>query len=113
TKLGRAAAVGEEPIVTDSDKPARQRVEQESTNELLSSQGHRLLCIAGLVVLEAERDGSVLELQEAVIRDRHAVRVPTEVLQNLRGPAKRGFRVDHPLGLAAAFHQILERVRVG
>ena len=64
------------------------------------------------VVLPPERDVAVLERDEATVRDRDAVRVAGEVLEDLLGAAERRLRVDDPLLATARREVAVERVVV-
>jgi hypothetical protein len=75
-------------------------MEQEAPDELGRVQRHRLLPVMMPIVLPAEADLPLREVEEAVIGYGHAMGVPPEILQDLRRPAEGRLGVDHPLGRA-------------
>ena len=93
-----AAGVGEEAVVTDTDEAARKDVEQEAAGELFKREGEGSRPPAP-VVLEAEGDARVVDVEQAVVRDRDAVGVAGEVLEDLAWSAEGWFGVDDPLGV--------------
>jgi hypothetical protein len=70
-----SAPAGQESEVADANEPTRQHMQQETTQELIGRQ--------------YERD-------EAVIGDRHPMRVSAEVAKYLLGAAERWFAIGHP-----------------
>lgn len=63
-------------------------MQQETTDEFLGRERHRLLGFAVAIVLPAEGDVSIVGVKKAIVGDRYPVRVAPGVLQNLLGPAK-------------------------
>ena len=95
-----AMTIAEQPVVADAMEAGRQDVQQEATDELLGREDHALLGVAVTVVSPAEGDVSVLDVEQAIVRDRHAMRVSSDVIENLLRPRKRRFGIDHPLLLS-------------
>jgi hypothetical protein len=52
------------------------------------------------IILVAEGDLSIVHVHQSRIRDRDAVRVPADVVEDLLRTGEGRFRVDDPLGLS-------------
>src|SRR6185437_735837 len=100
-------SVSQQAIVTNALHPLRQDVEQEATDELVGLEGHGLLGVAVPIVLPFESDLPVVDVQDAVVRDRHTVGVAADVVEDLFGSGKGGLGVNHPLLLSQGV-QIVE-----
>jgi hypothetical protein len=68
-KSGFAASVAEEPVVTDALQSARQHVKQEAADEFRRVEPHHALCGFMAVVFPAERDVSISDVDQAIVRD--------------------------------------------
>ena len=88
----RAASMGEEAIVADADEALGEDVEEEATRELLKGERERSSPSAA-VVLEAEGDGPVVDVEQPVVRDRDAVSVAGEVRQDVLGAVEGRYTV--------------------
>ena len=106
-----AGAVGQEAVVADADEALGEDVEQETPDELGKGKRQSSRSTAA-VVLEAEGDGSVVDVQQAVVRDGDAVGVAGEVLQDVLGVLEGGLGVDDPLGATGLAQELLEGLRV-
>src|SRR5437899_10713101 len=95
-ELGPARAIGEEAKVSNADEAARDDVEEKTTDELLGLEGHHLHAVVVRVVLPAKSYEAVSVTEEAVVGDRHPVRVAPEVLEDLGGASQGPFRVHDP-----------------
>src|SRR3546814_7911925 len=97
-----APGAGEQAIVADAVESARQGVEQEAAEELVSRERHDLLPSgAGLaVVLVPEGDALLIEAEEAAVRYRAPVGVARQVGEHGLGPGDRRLGIDHPAPLA-------------
>jgi hypothetical protein len=93
---GAPLPIGEQPEVADAHEAAREHVEQEAPEEFVNVERHDLRVAPIGVVLPPKLDDTVDETHEARIGDRDTVRIPTEVLEHLRGPTKRRLRIDDP-----------------
>jgi hypothetical protein len=98
-KLPRSAAIGEEAVVANPLKALRENVHQEAPNELLGGKGHGLALVIVAIVLPRETHPSVLDVEYAIIGDRHAVGIACDVPENLFRPVERSFGVDDPFGV--------------
>ena len=105
-----AAAVGEKPVVADTDEALGQDVQQEAAGELTEweREGPRA---ATAVVLVAEGDGLVIHMEQAMVRDRDAVGVAGEILEHALGALEGRLGVDHPFGAACLMEKAVERGR--
>ena len=103
-----AAAVGKEAEVTDPDEPARKDVEQEAAGELLEREGEGSGPPAP-VVFEAEGHALVVDVEQSVVRDRDAVRVAGQILQDVFGAVEGRLGVDDPLGAPRLVEEAVER----
>src|SRR6516225_11888985 len=66
-KLLRAMAIAEEAVIADAMEARGQDVKQEAADELIGRDGHDLLPIAVPIVLPAETNGAILDVDEAVV----------------------------------------------
>ena len=82
-----AVAVGEEAVVTNAMEAGWQDVEQEAAHELGDVETHDFAhTMAALaVVLPAETDMGLVEIEQAAVGDRDAMGVTREIGQDLLG----------------------------
>lgn len=106
-----AGAVGQEAVVADADEALGKDVEQEAADELLKRKRQNSRPPA-TVVLEVERDGRVIDVKQAVVRDRDAVGVAGEILEDRLGAIERWLGVDDPLGATGLAQKLLEGLAV-
>ena len=109
---GFAAAVAEEPVVTDTLQSARQHVKQEAANELRRIELHHTLYGFVAVVFPAERDVSISDIDQAIVRDGDAMRVTAQIVEYLLRAAERFLCVHHPFRASRAIQIAGERLRV-
>jgi hypothetical protein len=83
--------------VPNANKTLGQHMEEKTPEKLSGRDGHQPLLILVSRVAPPERDLSVMDRDEAVIGNRHPVRVAAEVAQNVFSSAKGPFAVDDPL----------------
>ena len=78
-------AVGEEAIVANAMEAGRQHVEQEAPYELADVEAHDFaLVMAALpIVLPVETDMGLVEIEQAAVGDRDAMRIAREIGQDL------------------------------
>lgn len=86
-----------ETEMTDTNESFRQNVHQKSPDELLGGHRHQPLFVAPRVIPPAESDVIAIECNQSVIGDRNAVRIASEVANNLLGSAECWLRVDNPI----------------
>ena len=92
-----APPVGEESEVADANQSPGQNVDQESAQKLLRGNGHDLLLAAVRIVFPAKRDSIVLEGDESMVRDRDAMGIARQIVQNMLRTAERRLGVDDPV----------------
>ena len=76
-----AAAVGEEPIVADTDEALGEDVQQEAAGELTEWERERPRSPTA-VVLVAEAHGLVIDVKQPMVRDRDAVGVAGQIFDH-------------------------------
>jgi hypothetical protein len=86
-----AAAMGQKPEVADADESRRQHVQQESAEEFIDRQRHQTLLILVSGIAPAKGDDAVGERDKAMVRDRDAVGVLTEIAKRMLCATKRTF----------------------
>jgi hypothetical protein len=109
----RCAPVGEEARVAEADEACWEHMEQEASEEGMGVHGRHLELIALAPVAVGEGDLPVVHLNNAVVGNRHTVRVPAEILHDLGRPGEGTLGVDNPfLGreLVEAWHTPLWKV---
>src|SRR5215469_11509785 len=70
-------AIGQKAKVADANKAFGQHVQKEAAQELRRCQSHRALLAAAGIILPAESDVFLIEGQQAVIGNGHAMGVAT------------------------------------
>ena len=89
-------AIAQESIVADAHEALGQHVQEIAADELLSVERHHLATVAVGVVLVMEAHRLIIEADEAVVGERDAMGVATEILEHLLGTSEGAFGVDHP-----------------
>jgi hypothetical protein len=92
-----AAAIREKPEEANPNEALRQHVEKEVTEEFVGTDRHRARRAAVCIVLPPKRDLVVGDVDDPMIRDRDAVRVTRQVVQDMRWTAERRSGVDDPI----------------
>ena len=106
-------AVGQPAEVADADKAGRQDVEEEAAEELDGVEGEHFFPTAVTVILPAEPDTAVFDLQEAVVGECDAVSVASEVLNDLGGAAEWALGIDDPALTAGRTQPAVEGFWIG
>ncbi len=83
--------------MTDADQSLWQNMDQESAQELICGNRHDLLLSAPCVVFPAKRDSIILERNQSMVGDGHAMRIASEIVQNMLGTAEGWLGVDDPI----------------
>lgn len=81
----------------DADQALGQNVDQESAQELICRNGNNLLLTAVRIVFPAKRDSIVLKRNQSMVGDGDAVRIASEIVQNMLGTAEGWLGVDDPI----------------
>jgi len=76
--------------VTNADEAFGQHVQKEATQELGGNQRHLTLLAAVGVILPAKGNALLVEGQQTMIGDGHAMGVAAEIAQHLHGSAEGG-----------------------
>ena len=100
TEFGGAVTIGHKAKVTDAVEPVRQGVQQKATDELVGRELHDFSGAVLAIILPSESDMIVVEGFDAAIGDGDAVRITTEIGENLGGSAERLLCIDDPVGAA-------------
>ena len=85
-----------EPIIADVVEPLWQHMRQKAPDELIGERGHGLPALR-LGIPVAEADVAVLDREQTAIRQRDAVDIPAQVVQD-RLRVLDGGLLDAPLG---------------
>ncbi len=94
--------------MTDADEAFGQHVQKETAQELGGAKSH----CAGLatvgVILPAESHALLVEGQQAMIGNGHAMGVATEIAQHLHRAAEGGLGINHPVVAMETTQQFCE-----
>src|SRR5205807_4243365 len=93
--------VAQKAVVADALETIGQYMQEEAANELLGVKRHRLLLAFVTIILVTEADLLVVNVQQAIVGNGHAVRIAAYIVQHLLGSGERAFGVDYPLRLAS------------
>src|ERR1700674_1462650 len=101
-KLVGAMSVGKEAVVANAMEAIRQHMEEEAANELGDRDTHdfALVIAAFPIVLPAEGDVGLVEIEQATVGDRDTLSVAREIGQDLRGTGVGPLGIDEPFGCA-------------
>jgi len=91
-----SCGVGEQAVVSDAHESRRQDVEQEAAEEFLDVESHEALRALRTIVA-TKGHGVVIEGDESVIGDGHAVGIPSQVAQHLSRSRKGWLAVNNPV----------------
>ena len=108
-----SVTVGEESEVADADKARGQDVEEKAAQELEGVEREGFFHTAVTVILPAEKDAAVLDLEQAMIGDGNAVGVAAEIVDDLGGAAEGLLGVDDPAWAAGGLQPAAEGFGVG
>src|SRR6266496_124273 len=90
-------AVGKKAEVADADQTLRQNVDQESAQKLIYGDCHDLLLAAVRIVFPEKRDPIIVERNQSMVGDGDAVRIASEIVQNMLGTAEGWLGIDDPV----------------
>src|SRR5918995_1059534 len=80
----------------DFDKAGGQDVQHESVDELDGVERQQLLFISVGGIPPAKSNLTILHLNQTSVGDRHAMRIASQILEHMLGPAKRSLGIDDP-----------------
>src|SRR4029453_19539069 len=100
--------------MSNAMEAGRQHVEQETPHELAHVEAHdfALVITALPIVLPAETDVGVVEIEQAAVGDCDAMRIAREIGQDLLGTGEGLFGIDDPFSLALRREVRSEPVRL-
>ena len=78
-------------------EPVGKDVKQEPADEFVSVKRHELLAVAIAIILPAKLDLAVIDIEQTIVRNRDAMRVSRNILENLFRSGEGLFRVHHPI----------------
>jgi hypothetical protein len=105
-----SVAVTEEAIVPNVLEPTWKDMYQKAPDELVGAQCHRLLLVATTIVLPAEANPAILDVEDAIVGYGDAVCIAADIVQNLLRSCEGGLGIDHPFGLSDGNQVLLECV---
>ena len=82
--------------MANANERSWQHMQEEASQELVGAESHRPVLIVLGVVLPPERDLAVLERNQSVIRDGHAMGIASEVMQDVLRSAEGPFCIYDP-----------------
>lgn len=106
-------AVGEEPEMADAGEGDRERVEEESAEELVGMKGHDFGLGGIAVIFPAEGNMVIGDLGQTVVGNGDAVGVSAQITKDMVWPGEGGFGVDDPVGGAEAVDKRSEGLGIG
>ena len=83
--------------MADADQTLGQNVDQESAQKLICGDRHDLLLTAVRIVFPEKRDPIILKRNQSLVGDGDAVRVASEIVQNMLGTAEGWLGIDDPV----------------
>jgi len=86
---------------------------QESAKELLAGESHRALLVVIRIVLPTESNLGIGDGENPMVGNGDAMRVTSEVLQDVLWPAKRWFGIDDPILLKQRSQKSIEVAFLG
>ena len=81
----------------DAHQTTGENMQQESAQELMCGNSHDLVLAAVCIVSPAEGDMIVLEGDETMVGDGHAMGVAGQIVENMFGAAERWLGVYDPV----------------
>jgi len=96
-KNSSSPAVGKQAEVADAREPARQNVLEKTPQELLMSQGHDAAFAVVRIIFPAEGHVRVVDINQAVIRNRNPVRVSGQVMEHVFRSAEGLLGIHDPV----------------
>src|ERR1700752_2103062 len=86
--------------VANAVQALRKDVKQKATDELVAREGHGLLPAAIAIILPAELNLPIIDIEQSVVGDGDAVSVACDIPENVFGSGKGRFGVDDPFSAA-------------
>lgn len=95
-------AISEKAEVTDTHEAIGQDVEEEAADEFVGLKRDGLFSIPIFSISIAQDNLAVLDVEDAVVGESHAVGVAAEVIEHGPGGGERLFRVNDPVFLRSS-----------
>ena len=108
---GLPSSVGEQSEVANADQPFGHDVKKKSAQELICGNRHDLVLAAVRIVSPAEGDAMVLKGHKSMVGDGNAMRVASQIVEDMFGAAEGWLCVDDPVFLAEQPEEVTECVR--
>ena len=99
--------------MTDANEASGEHVQKEAPQELGGGECHLALFAAVGVILPAKGDALLVEGQQAMIGNGHAMGVAAEIAQHLHGPAEGRLGIDDPVVAVQATEEFCELLWIG
>ena len=96
-KQRTAPAMGEPAEVADAREALGENMLQKTSQELFVRERHDAALAVVRIVLPAERDVGIGNLDETMVGDGDAMRIAGQIVQYVFGPAERFLGVDDPV----------------
>ena len=106
-------AIREQAEVANAHEAARHDVQEKASQEFVGLERHDLHAVVVGVVLPPKPDAAVTVLDEPIIRQRDAVRVPPEVVEHLLGAGEGPLRIHDPVDGPQLTEEAGEGVAIG
>ena len=78
-------------------KPFGQNVNEKTSQKLIGGDRHDFLLTAVRIVFPEKRDPIILKRNQSMVGDGDAVRIASEIVQNMLGTAEGWFGIDDPV----------------
>lgn len=92
-----ALSIGLKSVVSDTDKAARQHMEEETVDEITRLESHDASGVSSAPIAISKRDPALLEGDETFVANGDAMRVAAEIAQDLLRAGHGRLAVDDPL----------------
>jgi hypothetical protein len=93
-------SIAQETVVANTLESIGQSVQEKASDEFLGGKGHGFLLALVPVIFPLEAYLAIGDIQQAMVRDRHAVGIAANVVKHLLRARKGPLGIDHPLGLS-------------
>jgi hypothetical protein len=93
-------AIGEVAVMTDAMEAVRENVQQKPPDELARVERHHFALVVMSIILPQEAHSTVGHVNETAVGDGNSMSIAAEILEDLRGTAKRTLGIDNPGRLA-------------
>ena len=99
--------------MADAHESSGEHVQEETPQELRGGKSHLALLATVGIVLPAKGDALLIEGQQAMIGNGHAMGVAAEIAQYLHGPTEGRLGINDPVVAVQTAHEFCELLRIG